>query len=306
MSATIEILDCEKYENRDECLKAECKAEYHPDKNQYQDPISFNELGNYVVQTKDGNNTHCYNDDDEDHGLRVWVETNANEPLTRRVLQPPYPTDKWQAPSVSPSTFSNAPTRISDRGVDHILRHATNEREAMALFRNMELDRRFYFGEINSLSARGFGEVAVYFALDTVSKFQQYHRMERGTERGSLSDENIRNFRPSFEPNSFIALVNNGTDLMRIHVANWYMNASINYGTAIAPADTSPDFQRGHRVILHRLIAGETERNREAVRPAQNMYYEKFVKPYEEREGIVVQDWREYNEEFIADHTRGN
>jgi hypothetical protein len=164
----------------------------------------------------------------------------------------------------------------------------------------MELDRRFYFGEINSLSARGFGEVAVYFALDTVSKFQQYHRMERGMERSDLSDENIRNFRPSFEPNSFIALVNNGTDAL----ANWYMNASINYGTAIAPADTSPRFQRGHRAILHVLIAGETERNREAVRPAQNWYYEKFVKPYEDREGIVVQDWREYNEEFIADHTR--
>jgi hypothetical protein len=59
-------------------------------------------------------------------------------------------------------------------------------------------------------------------------------------------------------------------------------------------------------VILHVLIASETERNREAVRTAQNMYYEKFVKPYEDREGIVVQDWREYNEEFIADHTRGN
>lgn len=304
MSATIEILDCEKYENRDECLKAECKHEYKPDENQYQDPISFNELGNDVVQTKDGNNTHCYNDDDEDHGLRVWVKTNANEPLTRRLLQPPYPTDKWQAPSVSPSTFSNAPTRISDRGVDHILRHATNEREAMALFRNMELDRRFYFGEINSLSARGFGEVARRFALDSIYKFYQYYRMERGMSY-YLSDENVQNFRPSFEPLCFIALVNNGFDEEE-GLANQYMNTSINYGTAIAPADTSPRFQRRHRVILHDLIAGETERNREAVRTAQNMYYEKFVKPYEDREGIVVQDWREYNEEFIADHTRGN
>ena len=121
-----------------------------------------------------------------------------------------------------------------------------------------------------------------------------------------LSDENIQNLRPSFEPLCFIALVNNDTDEPWHHgLANWYMNASINYGTTIAPADTSPRFQRGHRVILHRLIAGETERNREAVRTAQNMYYEKFVKPYEDREGIVVQDWREYNEEFIADQWRG-
>jgi hypothetical protein len=119
--------------------------------------------------------------------------------------------------------------------------------------------------------------------------------MERGMSH-YLSDENIQNFRPSFQPESFIALVNNGTD----DLANHYIDASINYGTAIAPANTSPRFQRGHRVILHDLIAGETERNREAVRPAQNMYYEKFVKPYEDREGIVVQDWREYNEEFIA------
>ena len=287
MSATIEILDCEKYENRDECLKAECKHEYKPDENQYQDPISFNELGNDVVQTKDGNNTHCYNDDDEDHGLRGWVKTNANEPLTRRLLQPPYPTDKWQAPSVSPSTFSNAPTRISDRGVDHILRHATNEREAMALFRNMELDRRFYFGEINSLSARGFGEVARRFALDTIDKST------------NASDDS---YSARFQPESFLALVDNGY----AQQANEYISSSIHRGSDMAPADTSPRFQRAHRISLHVLIAGENYRNREAAREAQRRYYFDFVKPYEDREGIRVQDWREYNEEFIADHTRGN
>lgn len=99
MSATIETLECGKYKNRSACLREECKHEYHSDDDEkYQDPISRKPLGNNVVQTKDDVNAHCYNDDDDDHGLRDWVKTNATEPLTRRVLQPPYPTNEWQAP----------------------------------------------------------------------------------------------------------------------------------------------------------------------------------------------------------------
>lgn len=49
----------------------------------------------------------------------------------------------------------------------------------------------------------------------------------------------------------------------------------------------------------------ENDHNREQVRMAQEKYYSKYVKPYEDRGGDDVgEDWRNYNEEWVADHSR--
>ena len=100
MSLTIEKLDCENYEDRLKCHENECGNEYDESDKEYQDPLSGIKLGKTVVQTKDGDptHTHCYNDDPDDHGLRIWVvESNGTCPLSRRAFGPPYPTDEWNA-----------------------------------------------------------------------------------------------------------------------------------------------------------------------------------------------------------------
>ena len=100
MSLTIEKLDCENYENILKCHENECGNEYNESDIEYQDPLSRTKLGETVVQTKDGDptHTHCYNDDPDDHGLRIWVvESNGTCPLSRRAFGPPYPTDEWNA-----------------------------------------------------------------------------------------------------------------------------------------------------------------------------------------------------------------
>jgi hypothetical protein len=290
--------------NQDSCPLNIVEPIDEDDEGGHLDPISGRPLAYPVMRIKQRDETphYCYNDNDEDHALRDWVERERRQGNAPR--NPFIMTDQLKLPndwdhasggresargdreSVMRQVRNESPARIGDGGVDYILRHATNEHEAMQLFLAMELNRRFLFGEINSLVANGFGEVARRFAMDTIDKNE---------------DAPDDSFSARFQPESFFALLDNGFD----DLANQYRIHSYRRGSPIAPADTSPRFQRGHRVTLHTLIAGENDRNREMAQTAQGAYYITFVKPYEDRDGIDVGgDWRNYNEQWVADQSR--
>lgn len=92
MSADIELLDCEGYEDNDACFRDKCSTAYHDDEEKYIDLFSYDELGKddeRVIRTKDDDmNAHCYNE----KGFRKWVEDgNETEPKTRVPFRKPYP-----------------------------------------------------------------------------------------------------------------------------------------------------------------------------------------------------------------------
>lgn len=155
-----------------------------------------------------------------------------------------------------------APEDLDEEGLNFILQHAQSDFEATALLERMEVTEAFSAERINALTEEGFRETARLYAKATVEKlrnkdFDIYHA-DWGPHR-------------SFSHEEFLVLVKNDW----IDLARTYLEESIEYKPRRQLT------QKENVAVLRALNAAENDLNRDIVRRAQEMFYEKYVEEYD-------------------------
>ena len=231
-------------------------------------------IGQECVPDDEGiklSNGHCYHKGN----LRDWLKRNPDsEDLFGNKIEELSDKNKigdvlgWNEETVGARVARMrdlaqiAPEDLDEEGVNFILQHAQSDFEAATLLNRMEVTEAFSTEEINALTEKGFHETARLYAKATVEKlrnkdFDIYHA-DRGPHR-------------SFSYKDFLVLVENRW----INLAWTYLEESIKY-TPRRRLDHSENV-----AVLRALNAAENDLNREIVRSAQVLFYDKYIEEYD-------------------------